>query len=171
VERDDDPHLELKQTYWDIKYREWRPFVLVAPFLTFFFGGLFVFILFPRTLTAIKELPVEHVVSKDIVKEVIRHDILLITDPPISDPRIENAPCTPPRTIGVRHQLFPKMLALPACKLTVRVLNGTANIHIVSSPFITINQGGSYSKPLSLSPPVIVPEHIGDSIDYDIDIE
>jgi hypothetical protein len=34
----DDPHKPIKSHYWDIKWRELRPLMLVVPFVTFFLG-------------------------------------------------------------------------------------------------------------------------------------
>lgn len=70
----------LKATYWDIKYREWRPAILAAPVVTLFIGALFTYTVFPRTVveTVMKEVPIERVITKEvpidriITKEVIK---------------------------------------------------------------------------------------------------
>lgn len=94
----DDPHLELKQSYWDIKYREWRPVLIAAPFGTFFLGGLLTFIFLPRTL--IQEVPVDRVVTKEVVKEVQvpvavdNSDPRHLPPPVIVDGKYQDRPCS-----------------------------------------------------------------------------
>ncbi|QAU49662.1 hypothetical protein [Bradyrhizobium guangzhouense] len=56
----------LKSTYWEIKYREWRPVILLLPFAAFFVGALFSWLLFPRTITV--ETPIEKIVT--LTKEI-----------------------------------------------------------------------------------------------------
>jgi hypothetical protein len=41
----DDPHQPIKSHYWDIKWRELRPWILAAPFITFALGLLVAWVL------------------------------------------------------------------------------------------------------------------------------
>jgi hypothetical protein len=42
----EDPHQPLKSHYWDIKWRELRPLILAAPFVTFVLGLIVAFFIF-----------------------------------------------------------------------------------------------------------------------------
>ncbi len=61
-----DPHRTLKETYWEVKYREWRPFILVSPFLTLIIGAVLGGLAGARAFPNTEVQTVDRIVTKEI---------------------------------------------------------------------------------------------------------
>jgi hypothetical protein len=78
VDEQVDPHAAIRSHYWEIKYNEARPFVLGA-IPAAFLAGLIVSHFWMPTIET-KEVPVEKIVTKDVIKEV-PVDRVVVKDP------------------------------------------------------------------------------------------
>ncbi|QWG24160.1 hypothetical protein KMZ93_04315 [Bradyrhizobium sediminis] len=159
----------LKDTYWEIKYREWRGVILSLPAVTFVVGFLLAVGLFPRTV----EVPVDRIVER--TREVPVEKIVtkqLPAPPPANlvtkvDTRLLDVVCVPKDVLHVLNAKSTEIILAPKnCGINMKLLRGAVRLVWGEDTSFDVTSVGNLGPPISVSHF----QSITDTADFDIHI-